>query len=451
MEEEWEGNAHPVEPKAEVGSSLGLEHFLAVKSKINEGGVHLRRLAPMKDLFVPSGPLASLGGTVFNLFNGTFGAGVLSYGIAYQQMGIVWATFFSVLVGCAQVAANDLMLRAAERTSTRSMSVLAFRTFGLFGAMCVDILVFLSGFGCLVAYFVLFGDIVLPVAAAFIAPGSLLATDRVIAMLFVGLLVTLPLSLRTSINSLHFFTFLSVLLFVLVVLGIVVFSAIGIVNNGGATGTLLGRLTVTSFQGMSIVVYGFANTAVILPVYIEMSNPSRQRIFVAQVLSGVLVVILYCVAGAVSYACYGSALKGNVLQNLPVTSVTILMQLFFGFGIATGVFPLTIFPCRLAVEHMFFGIRRQFSSLEFGVVTCILVGGAFGVAIATSNVDLVFGLVGSVAFSLTSFVFPGAVYLKSVGFDRTFKGVYLAVSSIILILFGVTSLVLGVIGWVQSL
>lgn len=59
------------------------------------------------------------------------------------------------------------------------------------------------------------------------------------------------------------------------------------------------------------------------------------------------------------------------------------------------------------MEHLIFGIKRQFSPLEFSAITVVIVAGSFGVAAATSDVSIVFGLTGAIGSSLLSFVFPG--------------------------------------------
>jgi hypothetical protein len=212
-----------------------------------------------------------ISGTMFNLFNSTFGAGLLGFGIVYLQIGLILATFLATLVGIAQVVSNYLLLRAAEKTKARSMSVVAYHNFGLVGSVLLDLVLILSTFGCLCACkilieeslysqrvllidFILYADFMLPVAAAFLSPTSLLATDRVVAMLFVGLLGVLPLSLKPTINSLQTFAILSMFLFSLVVLAMIIICAQGISGGMVVNPANLGQLTVSSFGGVSIIV-----------------------------------------------------------------------------------------------------------------------------------------------------------------------------------------------------
>jgi hypothetical protein len=69
-ENEWESSARTVSSgRAAFNNESTNDDFLHAHSLINRGGLHLRRMAPMKDLLVPSGPLAGLAGTVFNLSN----------------------------------------------------------------------------------------------------------------------------------------------------------------------------------------------------------------------------------------------------------------------------------------------------------------------------------------------------------------------------------------------
>jgi amino acid permease len=201
----------------------------------------------------------------------------------------------------------------------------------------------------------------------------------------------------------------------------------------------------------------FANTSAILPIYIEMQNPTRRRFMAAQIVATLLTGLFYAVVGALSYARFGTMVQGNLLNNFPVSSVTILMRLAFGFALIT-VYPFTIFPCRLAIEHLIFGIKRQFTTLEFSVVTLLIVAASFGAAIATSNVDLIFGLTGAIAFSLSCFVFPAVAFLKSVGCNRanptdklTKSGVYWFANAVVLALFGLMALVLGIVAWTQTI
>lgn len=425
-------------------------------SRIFRGGIHLRRIVPYKDVLVPSGPLSSLFGTMFNLSNSTIGAGVLGFGVVFAKLGIVLAPFVALLVLILQCTANSFMLRAAEKSGARSLSVLAYHNFGLLGSVCLDVTMIISCFGSLCAYFVILADFMLPVAAEFLSPSSLLARDRVVAMLFVGLIGVLPLSLKRSVNSLEVFSVLSICIIGLVMIGVVALSAIQISSGRAPTSLTLARLDVTSIGALSVMFFAFSNTSSVFPIFVEMKIPTRFNFNRVQILAGAFVFVVYIMVGAMTYAAYGESVPGNLLNVFPVTPITTLMRLGFGCSVLT-TYPLVLFPLRLAIEHLLFGIKRQFSPLEFSTVTVLVVGASFGVASATSNVDIVFGLTGAIGFSLMSFVFPGLIMIKAYGVGRNpegriiWTGFYLFSCSVLMTLFGIGALVAGVISWVSTL
>lgn len=421
-------------------------------SRIARGGLHLSRLIPFKDVIIPSGPLSSFMGTAFNLTNSTIGAGVLGFGVVFSRLGIALAPFIALIILIVQITSNSLVLRAAKKCEARSLPVVAFRTFGKVGAIALDVIMIISLFGTLCAYFIIIADFLLPVASAFLSPTSLLASSRIVAMLFIGLLGILPLSLRPSINSLESFSMMSIILVLLVVIGVIVLSAIE-VSNPPNPSLSLAKLDLNSIGALSIIFFAFSNTSNVMPIFVEMKIPTRKQFNAVQILSGSLILVVYVLAGALSYAAYGNAVAGNLLTSLPPSEVTILMQLGFLFTIIF-TYPLILFPARLAVEHLLLGIRRQFTPLESSTCSVVLIAGSFGVAVATQDVDIVFGLTGAIGFSLQTFFFPGIWYLKSCGLGRskdgalTKNGVYLAIVAVLIAIWGIVALIIGIISWV---
>ena len=385
-------------------------------------------------------------------FFSSAGAGVLGFGVVFSRLGIALAPFIALIVLVLQLTANSLMLRAAKVTEARSLSVLAFRTFKLPGSIILDIILIISSFGSLCAYMIIIADFTLPVALAFISDTSLLATNRLVAILAVTLVGVIPLSLRRSLNSLESFSLLSVALVVLIVIGVIALSGIELSEPPNPT-LILARLDVTSIGALSTLFFAFSNSSSIIPIFIEMKVPTRKQFNAVSILSGAAVFVIYISAGAMTYAAFGDAVQSNLLNSFPVSVVSTLMRLGFLVTIVT-TYPLVLFSLRLSVEHLFLGIRRQFTPLEFSACTLILVAGSFGVAVATSNVDIVFGLSGAVGFSLLSFTFPSVFYIKACGLGRkqkgdplTAKGVYLFIVAILLACFGIGALISGVISW----
>jgi hypothetical protein len=121
-------STHDLMKHAEIGKLRGVKNYL---SRIFHGGFHLRRLAPLKDLLVPSGPQAGTAGSMFNLINATFGAGMLSLPFATQEVGIVLAVLLILAFGALTVVTLRLMVQAAEKSSASTYEVLMFKSFGV--------------------------------------------------------------------------------------------------------------------------------------------------------------------------------------------------------------------------------------------------------------------------------------------------------------------------------
>jgi amino acid permease len=426
-------------------------------SRIFRGGIHLHRLTPFKDLLIPSGPLSGWSGTAFNLGNATIGAGLLAFGSIFAGLGVVLGPALSLVVLIAQITSNGMLLRSAEWSKSRSFSVLAYRNFGLVGSSITDIVVFISGFGGLCAYLVLLVDFVQPTVVAFISPTSILATERVVTLLVVVLAGVLPLSLKRSLNALEGFSVVSVLLVILIVIGVTVLCAIDIANGFGIPSEeiLLGRLDLNAFSLLPTLFFAFSNTTAVFPIYVEMKQPTRRRFGQVQILSGIVVLFAYVLAGAMTYVRYGDDVKSNFLNNFSTTeTVPILMRLAFSFTLIT-TYPLVMFPTRLAVEHLFLGIKRQFSALEFSLTTVLIAAGTFGVAAATDDVGIVFGLTGSVGTSLLSFVLPALIYWRASFIrgwgSRGCLSIYRLAVAVLLGLFGLAAGTLGVVAWASEI
>ncbi len=138
-------------------------------------------------------------------------------------------------------------------------------------------------------------------------------------------------------------------------------------------------------------------------------------------------------------------MNGNLLNSFTADVVGVLMRTGF-FLTVLFTYPCILFPLRLSVEHLLLGIKRQFSSLEFKLCTLLIVACSFGVAVAVgSQVDIVFALTGAIGASLLCFVFPSLCYIKA--FYSGGSSMYLLVVAGLIGLFGVCSLILGVISW----
>jgi len=427
----------------EMTHARGADTYL---SRIYRGGFHLNRLAPMKDMLVPTGPLSSFLGTVFNLANSTIGAGILGMGSAFRDMGLVLGALLLTVVPLLGALSTYLLLVSSQLSSARSMVVCAYRAFGKPGSVFVDLVTIISNFGALVAYFVLLGDFIPNVAYSLISPTSLLATERLLAMGLAAIII-LPLALKPNVNDLRMASFLSMVFVMFVMVVVVVESAI-VISDDGVAGDRLANGGLEAWLALPVVCFAFSNTSAVLPIFVEMQHPTIGNFMKVVVWASAFCWLMYELAGIISYITFGEALEGNMLNNFSLTEpAVVIARAAFAFTIIS-TYPLLMFPLRLSIEHMIFGTKRRFAHTEFTFCTLVVVGGSFGVAAITDNVELIFGLTGSLGSALMMFVIPGSLYLKVVGFgERNSASYALFVGAILLICIGITVAVLGIIGF----
>lgn len=103
------------------------------KSRIFHGGFHLRRLIPIKDLLVPSGPGSGFLGSTFNLIKGTIGSGLLGLGLCTSYLGVGLSSMLILLISVFSTFSTWMMVTAGERVSASTYEVLMYKSFGVRG------------------------------------------------------------------------------------------------------------------------------------------------------------------------------------------------------------------------------------------------------------------------------------------------------------------------------
>ena len=122
---------------------------------------------------------------------------------------------------------------------------------------------------------------------------------------------------------------------------------------------------------------------------------------------------------------------GDVLRNLGGDSrspIERLVKVGYGMSLLASV-PLLIIPLQSTFSNLvstifraFFGGKDLSKDLKDGVITAAVLASACTIAILVPNVEYVFGLAGSTASVLISFVIPAALFLQVSGAQRGQQG-----------------------------
>lgn len=122
---------------------------------------------------------------------------------------------------------------------------------------------------------------------------------------------------------------------------------------------------------------------------------------------------------------------GDVLRNLGGDNRSPIERLVkVGYGLSLlATIPLLLIPLQAtfgnaisSILRAFFGVKDVSKDLKDGVVTAGVLASACTIAILVPNVEYVFGLSGSTASVLISFVIPAALFLQVSGAQRGQQG-----------------------------
>ena len=136
---------------------------------------------------------------------------------------------------------------------------------------------------------------------------------------------------------------------------------------------------------------------------------------------------LHLLVGLVGSLAYGSAVRPNVLDSLPQTSVVLAARLAVVLAFAF-TFPMMVFLCRMhlrailarselvpratdaLVEHVDAPRERDSDPFRHTAVSLLLVGSSLLCAIVFPNIDAIFGLLGGTTSVVLSFVAPAVFW-----------------------------------------
>jgi len=183
--------------------------------------VLMSRLAPYKDLIVPSGPEASVLDSMINLINCLVGPGILSLPLAFAYSGYVLATIFFVIMAIINAFTADLIIKCCVHTRLTTYNELAEKAFGRWMSKGIDFLIIMLSFGDMMAQMIALGDFGCAIVESFDTTCS-----RPVVVYLLSLFTIFPLCMLRNLNSLRFATFLCLIFMAVFAIGTVALAVI---------------------------------------------------------------------------------------------------------------------------------------------------------------------------------------------------------------------------------
>lgn len=391
---------------------------------------------------IPRGGLLS---GVFNIASVTLGAGIMSIPSAFNTSGMIMAVFYLIVVTLLTVFSISLIIIAAERTGQHSYEALARTLFGRGGDILVAILMWLLCFGGAVGYMIAVGDIFERILSHSTVPAYLqTSSGRRCIVSAVWLVFMLPLALPKQVNSLRYASALGVCFILLFVACVVYHSAAYGLQNGVRKDLVMVRTGNSAISGLSTFIFSYLCHVNVNRVHVENTHRSVAKITKQSSISCAMCCTLYFLTGFFGYVEFGPALTGNILSRYDPYTSPIFFVVFIGLIVKLcAAFSLNMLACRTAVFQVLHWDVATMPYWKHTLVSVPFATGALVLGLFVPDINIVFGLVGSLCGGFIGFVFP-ALFVMYVG-DFTIRkvGIVFYLATYFLLLSGVIAIVFG--------
>ena len=251
---------------------------------------------------VPTPPRAGrnngrLWGTTFSLCSATLGAGALSLPYAFSHVGALGGVSLLFLTASASYYSIVLLSSAIARSGARSYEELTVRLFGKAVGVLVELNIVAVCYGSAIAYTVALGDLLHPLAAAWLSRRATMALGWVVLML--------PLSMYGRISELRWASVFGVASVIYLVPTVLAHSGACAVQIGDAATATRGlsywSFSLKSFESLAIMMFAFTCQVNVPALYAELEERSLRRMKVVASRAMGIAFTCYLLVGLAGY------------------------------------------------------------------------------------------------------------------------------------------------------
>eukprot|EP01083_Nonionella_stella_P031049 85055_1 len=385
----------------------------------------------------------SIKGSIFTMCISVIGAGMLALPYAVRNVGLILGIALVIFGAFLAYFTFDLLLISAEYLPEAlrgpkplrniSYQSLSEQSYGKTLGKTVQVLMAIQYWGCIVSYMVTFSGIIDLVYSIYPHPDSWPDTIYAYTVISMSYLIVLPLALLRNIDSLRFTSLLgfsmSTYLVLVVTIEYFILCKDGVTHYYSTTciwsddyklsADVLWPMTTlkTSYTGFltafPLVIFSYTAHCYLLPLYVELSRPSIQRmrkvVRTGFSISGVL------------YICF--ATFGFLLFLDRVCSNLLLNNFGKHLDVVIGGLGMSI-TCILAEPIFAYNFRRmvgmliwdkstqQIGTFTHVLITLLVITVSALLAVSVKSIAVVFGFLGSTTYPVLGYIFPVIFFLK---------------------------------------
>lgn len=258
---------------------------------------------------------------VFLLMNTMVGAGVLQQAMVFEYCGIISATILFVIIGYFTYLGAKTLSRLADASGCTEYSEIAYRAFGMWGALTVDIAIVLFNFTTVITYIIYMGSLMNDIINSYLPDANQWYVSDSFLSVLLTIFVALPICLVRTFGRLTVVSYLSVFLMVLVAVILCIDGSIN--GESKATGDIQWFSLSGSLMALSSLVYSLGFSPAVLFTYNVLDNQhkkSMSKIVLGAVAGGTTLCFGVGISG---YLMFGTSTNSNILVNLSGTAARI--------------------------------------------------------------------------------------------------------------------------------
>lgn len=378
----------------------------------------------------------SFGMSVFNLSNAIMGSGILGLSYAMSNTGIVLFLILLMCIACLSCYSIHLLLTSAGVVGIRAYEQLGLRAFGHTGKILAAVIITLHNIGAMSSYLFIVKSELPLVIQAFLGLTSssgdwFMNGNYLIIIVTVGII--LPLTLMKHLGYLGYTSGFSLSCMVFFLSSVIykrfnIPCPLEVFANASMSADVSDDMCTAKFFTINqetaytipILAFAFVCHPEVLPIYTELSNPTKRRMQNIGNVSILGMFVMYFLTAIFGYLTFYSNTEAELLHTYskvdPLDTLILCVRLAVLVAVTLTV-PVVLFPIRRALLQLLFPGRPFHWVRHIAIAVCLL----FAVnllVILVPNIRDIFGITGATTAPSLIFILPGLFYIRIIPTDR---------------------------------
>ncbi|XP_056897631.1 sodium-coupled neutral amino acid transporter 5b [Takifugu flavidus] len=372
----------------------------------------------------------TFGMSVFNLSNAIMGSGILGLSYAMSNTGIVLFLVLLTCIACLSCYSVHLLLCSAGVVGIRAYEQLGLRAFGHPGKILAAVVITLHNIGAMSSYLFIIKSELPLVIQAFLGQTS--NSDNWFMngnylIIIVTLSIILPLALMKHLGYLGYTSGFSLSCMVFFLSAVIYkkfnitcplqtfgnASVSDLVPDDGCT-TKYFTINQETAYTIPILAFAFVCHPEVLPIYTELSNPTKRRMQNIGNVSILGMFTMYFFTAIFGYLTFYENTEAELLHTYsqvdPLDTLILCVRVAVLVAVTLTV-PVVLFPIRRALLQLLFP-GRPFHWLRHVCIALCLLLVVNLLVILVPDIRDIFGITGATTAPSLIFILPGLFYIR---------------------------------------